>query len=137
VPLEQVIEELIELAKQMREAQRRGEELGLSPAELVFYDALEANNSAVQVLGDDTLRTIVHELVDTIRKNVTIDWTLRENAQALLRVKVKRILKKFGYPPDMQKKATETNWSKLPSFVENLRRLDLDYLRLHRLKTAE
>jgi type I restriction enzyme, R subunit len=137
VPLEQVIEELIELAKQMREAQRRGEELGLSPAELAFYDALEANNSAVQVLGDDTLRTIAHELVDTIRKNVTIDWTLRENAQALLRVKVKRILKKFGYPPDMQKKATETNWSKLPSFVENLRRLDLDYLRLHRLKTAE
>jgi type I restriction enzyme R subunit len=104
----QVIEELIELAKQMREAQRRGEELGLSPAELAFYDALEANNSAVQVLGDDTLRTIAHELVDTIRKNVTIDWTLRENAQALLRVKVKRILKKFGYPPDMQKKATET-----------------------------
>jgi type I restriction enzyme R subunit len=104
----QVIEELIELAKQMREAQRRGEELGLSPAELAFYDALETNDSAVQVLGDDTLRTIAHELVDTIRKNVTIDWTLRENAQALLRVKVKRILKKFGYPPDMQKKATET-----------------------------
>jgi type I restriction enzyme R subunit len=104
----QVIEELIGLAKQMREAQRRGEELGLSPAELAFYDALEGNDSAVQVLGDDTLRTIAHELVDTVRSNVTIDWTLRENAQALLRVKVKRILKKFGYPPDMQKKATET-----------------------------
>jgi type I restriction enzyme R subunit len=104
----QVIEELIELAKQMREAQRRGEELGLSPAELAFYDALETNDSAVQVLGDDTLRTIAQELVDTVRNNVTIDWTLRENAQALLRVKVKRILKKFGYPPDMQKKATET-----------------------------
>ena len=104
----QVIEELIELAKQMREAQRGGEELGLSPAELAFYDALETNDSAVQVLGYDTLRTIAHELVDTVRNNVTIDWTLRENSQALLRVKVKRVLKKFGYPPDMQKKATET-----------------------------
>jgi type I restriction enzyme R subunit len=104
----QVIEELIGLAKQMREAQRRGEELGLSPAELAFYDALETHDSAVQVLGDDILRTIAQELVETVRNNVTIDWTLRENAQALLRVKVKRVLKKFGYPPDMQKKATET-----------------------------
>jgi len=104
----QVIEELIELAKQMREAERRGEELGLSPAELAFYDALETNDSAVQVLGDDRLREIAQELVETVRNNVTIDWTLRENVQALLRVKVKRILKKFGYPPDMQKKATET-----------------------------
>jgi type I restriction enzyme R subunit len=104
----QVIEELIELAKQMREAQRRGEELGLSPAELAFYDALETNDSAVQVLGDDTLRTIAQELVETVRNNVTIDWTLRENVQALLRVRVKRVLKKYGYPPDKQQKATET-----------------------------
>ena len=104
----QVIEELIELAKQMREAQRRGEELGLSPAELAFYDALETNDSAVQVLGDDTLRTIAQELVKTVRNDVTIDWTLRENVQALLRVKVKRVLKKYGYPPDKQKNATET-----------------------------
>jgi len=104
----QVIEELIQLAKQMREAERRGEDLGLSPAELAFYDALETNDSAVQVLGDDTLRTIAQELVDTIRNNVTIDWTLRENVQALLRVKVKRVLKKYGYPPDKQQKATET-----------------------------
>lgn len=74
----QVIEELVELAKQMREAERRGEELGLSPAELAFYDALETSDSAVQVLGDDTLRTTAQELVDTIRNNVTIDWTLRE-----------------------------------------------------------
>jgi type I restriction enzyme R subunit len=104
----QVIEELIELAKQMREAERRGEELGLSPAELAFYDALETNDSAVQVLGDDTLRTIAQELVNTVRNNVTIDWTLRENVQALLRVRVKRVLKKYGYPPDKQQKATET-----------------------------
>jgi type I restriction enzyme R subunit len=104
----QVIEELIEIAKQMREAELRGEDLGLSPAELAFYDALETNDNAVQVLGDDRLRAIAQELVKTVRNNVTIDWTLRENAQALLRVKVKRTLKKFGYPPDMQKKATET-----------------------------
>lgn len=92
----------------MREAELRGEELGLSPAELAFYDALETNDNAVQVLGDDRLRAIAQELVKTVRNNVTIYWTLRENAQALLRVKVKRILKKCGYPPDMQKKATET-----------------------------
>ena len=93
---------------------------------LAFYDALETNDSAVQVLGDDTLRTIAQELVDTVRNNVTTNWTLRENAQALLGVKVKRILKKFGYPPDMQKTATETVSSKQPSFVQNLLRLDLD-----------
>jgi type I restriction enzyme R subunit len=104
----QVIEELIGLATQMREAERRGEELGLSPAELAFYDVLESNASASQVLGDETLRTIAHELVDTIRKNVTIDWTIRENVQALLRVKVKRVLKKYGYPLEKQRTATET-----------------------------
>jgi type I restriction enzyme R subunit len=103
-----IIEELIELAKEMREARRRGEELHLSEEELAFYDALEVNDSAVKVLGDETLRTIARELVDTIRKNVTIDWTLRESVQARLRVMVKRVLKKYGYPPDKQKKATDT-----------------------------
>ena len=87
----QVIEELIELAKEMREAHARGEKLGLSEDELAFYDALETNDSAVQVLGDETLRTIARELVETVRKNVTIDWTLRENVRAQLRVLVKRI----------------------------------------------
>ncbi|MCX5698648.1 MAG: type I restriction endonuclease subunit R [Candidatus Omnitrophica bacterium] len=104
----QVIEELVELAKEMREANKRGEELKLSEDELAFYDALEVNDSAVKVLGDDTLRDIARELVDTVRKNVTIDWTLRESVQAKLRVMVKRILRKYGYPPDKQKKATET-----------------------------
>ncbi len=103
-----VIEELIELAKEMREASRRGEELNLTEEELAFYDALEVNDSAVKVLGDETLRTIARELVDTVRKNVTIDWTLKESVQAKLRVMVKRVLKKYGYPPDKQKKATET-----------------------------
>ena len=104
----QVIEELIQLAKEMREAGVRGESLGLSEDELAFYDALETNDSAVQVLGDDTLRDIARELVDTVRSNVTIDWTLRENVRAHLRVLVRRILRKYGYPPDKQQKATMT-----------------------------
>jgi len=104
----QVIEELIQLAKDMRAANARGEELGLSDDELAFYDALETNDSAVKVLGDETLRGIARELVKTVRNNVTIDWTLRENVRAQLRVLVKRILRKYGYPPDKQEKATQT-----------------------------
>jgi type I restriction enzyme R subunit len=104
----QVIEELIGLAKQMREANARGEALGLSDDEVAFYDALETNDSAVKVLGDDTLRSIARELVATVRANVTIDWTVRENVRAQLRVLVKRILRKHGYPPDKQEKATQT-----------------------------
>ncbi len=104
----QVIEELIHLAQAMREANARGEVLGLSEDELAFYDALETNDSAVQVLGDATLRAIAQELVRTVRANVTIDWTLRENVRAQLRVLVKRILRKHGYPPDKQEQATHT-----------------------------
>jgi type I site-specific restriction-modification system R (restriction) subunit len=104
----QVIEELIQLAKDMRAAGERGEQLGLSEDELAFYDALETNDSAVKVLGDDTLRAIARELVATVRNNVTIDWTIRENVRAQLRVLVKRILRKHGYPPDKQEKATQT-----------------------------
>jgi len=104
----QVIEELIQLAKEMRAANARGEQLGLSEDEVAFYDALETNDSAVKVLGDETLRDIARELVETVRNNVTIDWTLRENVRAQLRVLVKRILRKHGYPPDKQEKATKT-----------------------------
>ena len=104
----QVIEELIGLARHLREAHARGEKLGLSEEELAFYDALETNDSAVQVLGDETLRNIARELVGTVRGNVTIDWTLRENVRANLRRLVKRILRKHGYPPDKQEKATRT-----------------------------
>ena len=104
----QVIEELISLARDMREADARGEKLGLSEEELAFYDALATNDSAVKVLGDETLRTIARELVKTVRSNVTIDWTIRENVRAQLRVLVKRILRKYGYPPDRQEKATQT-----------------------------
>ena len=104
----QVIEELLELARDMRAAQARGEALGLTDEELAFYDALETNDSAVQVLGDDTLRLIARELVDSVRANVSIDWTVRENVRARLRVLVKRILRRHGYPPDKQEKATQT-----------------------------
>lgn len=104
----QVIEELIALAKDMREADARGQKLGLSDEEVAFYDALETNDSAVRVLGDETLRTIARELVATVHANVTIDWTVRENVRAHLRVLVKRILRKHGYPPDKQEKATRT-----------------------------
>jgi len=104
----QVIEELIGLAKDMRNASARGEALNLSEDELAFYDALEVNDSAVKVLGEPTLVKIARELVDTVRRNVTIDWTVRDNVRAQLRVIVKRILRKYGYPPDKQEKATQT-----------------------------
>ena len=104
----QVLEELFELARVMLAASKRGEELKLSEDELAFYDALETNDSAVQVLGDETLRDIARKLVETVRDNVTIDWTIRENVRANLRVLVRRILRNNGYPPDKQEKATRT-----------------------------
>jgi type I restriction enzyme R subunit len=104
----QVIEELIALARDMRARDARGEQLGLSEDELAFYDALGVNDSAVAVLGDETLRDIARELVKTVKANVKIDWTVREDVRAQLRVYVKRCLRKHGYPPDKQAKATIT-----------------------------
>jgi type I restriction enzyme R subunit len=92
----------------MREASKRGEQLHLTEDEVAFYDALEVNDSAVKVLGDDTLKTIARELVEAVRNSVTIDWTMRENVRAKIRVMIKRILRKYGYPPDKQEKATQT-----------------------------
>lgn len=103
----QVIEELIALAKNLREADRRGEDLGLTEDEIAFYDALGVNDSAVKVLGDETLRIIAQELLRAVRNNVTIDWTVRENVRAQMRVMIKRILRRYGYPPDKQARATE------------------------------
>jgi type I restriction enzyme, R subunit len=103
-----VIEELIGIARDMREAEQRGEKLGLTEEEAAFYDALGTNDSAVQALGDENLRFIAQELTKTIRENVTIDWTEREAVRAKLRVMVKRILRKYGYPPDKQEAATKT-----------------------------
>ncbi len=104
----QILQELIDLAKQMREADKRGEDLGFTTEELAFYDALEVNDSAVKILGDETLKTIARELVDTVHKNTSIDWTVKEGVKAKLRSMVKRVLRKHGYPPDKQEKATQT-----------------------------
>lgn len=104
----EVLEELIGLAKEMDAATKRGEKLGLTDEEVAFYDALAANESAVRAMGDDKLKVIATELITQVRKSVTIDWTLRESARAKIRVMVKRILNKFGYPPDLQEEAVKT-----------------------------
>ena len=96
----QIIEELIKLAQDIRQADKRGEKLKLRVDELAFYDALADNPSAETFLGDDILKAIAHELVDSVRKNTSIDWQLKESVQAKLRVLVKRILRKYKYPPD-------------------------------------
>ncbi|MBN4079621.1 type I restriction endonuclease subunit R [bacterium AH-315-C08] len=103
----EVIHELIRIAKDLRDAQKRGESMGLNDDEVAFYDALADNGSARDVMGDEKLRFLSQELVQKVRKSVSIDWTLRENARAQIRIMVKRILRQYGYPPDMEKKATE------------------------------
>ncbi len=103
----EVIEELVQLAKQMSEATKRGQDLGLNDDEVAFYDALAANESAVQAMGNAELKFIAAELVTKVRQSVTIDWNLRESA-ARIKVMVKRILKKHGYPPDLQEEAVKT-----------------------------
>jgi type I restriction enzyme R subunit len=104
----QVIEELIKLAKDLDAASKRGEELGLNDDEIAFYDALASNDSAVQAMGNDKLKVIAAELITQVKKSVTIDWTLRESARAKIKVMVKRILNKHGYPPDLQEEAVKT-----------------------------
>jgi type I restriction enzyme R subunit len=104
----EIIQELINLAKDIKNADKEGERLGLTPDEVAFYDALEVNDSAVKVLGDNTLREIAKEIADKIRANATIDWSIRESARARMMVIVKRTLTKYGYPPDKQAKAIET-----------------------------
>jgi type I restriction enzyme R subunit len=108
IATQEVIEELIALAKEMEAATKRGADLGLTEDEVAFYDALAANGSAVQVMGDTKLKVIATELITQVRKSVTIDWTLRETARAKIRVMVKRILNKYGYPPDLQEEAVKT-----------------------------
>jgi type I restriction enzyme R subunit len=108
IATQEVIEELVKLAKQMRVANQRGVDLGLNEDEVAFYDALAANESAIKAMGDNKLKVIAAELVTQVRKSVTIDWTMRESARAVIRVMVKKILKKYGYPPDLQDEATKT-----------------------------
>ncbi len=103
----QVIEELIKLAKDLDAATKRGENLGLTDDEIAFYDALATNDSAIQAMGDVKLKVIAAELIGQVKKSVSIDWTLRESARAKIRVMVKRILNKHGYPPDLQEEAVK------------------------------
>jgi type I restriction enzyme R subunit len=98
---------LVEIAKEVREAKKKGEELGLTDEEIAFYDALADNQSARDVLGEDILKKIARELTELIKKNASIDWKLREAVRAKLRVMVKRLLKKYGYPPDKRQMATD------------------------------
>jgi type I restriction enzyme R subunit len=104
----EVLQELIQLAKDIRAARERGEASGLSDDEIAFYDALAENNSAVELMGNDKLKLIAHEVLESLKANVSVDWAHRQNARARLRVLVKRILKKYGYPPDMQDEAVQT-----------------------------
>jgi type I restriction enzyme, R subunit len=104
----EIIQELINIAREISKVDKEGEQLGLSVDELAFYNALEVNDSAVQVLGDEQLRMIAREIADKVRANATIDWTIRESARAKLMVLVKRTLNKYGYPPDKQQKAVDT-----------------------------
>lgn len=103
----QVIEELIDMAKKFRAAAERGDRLGLNEDEIRFYDALADNESAVRELGDEILKKIAHELTESLRQNLTVDWSSRESVRAKLRIMVKRILRKYKYPPEQQEIAIE------------------------------
>ena len=104
----QVIQALIALAKDFRAARQRGEEAGLSEEEIAFYDALAENESAVQVMGDQQLLVIAYELLESVKNSATIDWAHRQSLRARMRISVKRILRKYGYPPDLQEAAVQT-----------------------------
>jgi type I restriction enzyme R subunit len=103
----QVMQELVEMAKKFRDAANRGEQLGLTDDEVKFYDALATNESAVRELTDGTLKKIAHELTENLRKNITVDWSARESVRATLRLMVKRVLRKYKYPPDQQELTVE------------------------------
>lgn len=103
----EIIAELVALAKEMRDDQKRAAELGLTDAEVALYDAIIQNDSAIMEMGDETLKTIARELVDTIRRSATIDWTLKESVRARMRSRIKRLLAKYKYPPDKQEEAVK------------------------------
>ena len=111
---------LIPFAEQIKEADKKGEKLGLDFREYAFYTALEVNNSAVSILGDETLKHIAQELLKTVRSSTTIDWTIKESVQSALRRNIRRILRLHGYPPDMQEKAVETVITQAKMLAENL-----------------
>lgn len=108
ISMVEVLQKLINLARELWASRERGEENDLDPDEIAFYDALAENQSAIEVMGDAQLKVIAHELLASLQKNVTIDWAQRDSARARMRVLVKRILRKFGYPPDLQSEAVQT-----------------------------
>ena len=116
----EIIQELIDIAKEIEEADAEGERLGLTQNEVAFYNALEVNDSVVQVLGDEQLRIIAREIAEKVKANATIDWAIRESARAKLMVLVKRTLTKYGYPPDKQQKAIDTILKQAELLADNL-----------------
>lgn len=118
----EIIEELIKIAKEVKEADKQADQLGLTQDEVAFYNALEINDSAVQVLGDEVLREIAREIADKVKKNATIDWTIRESARAKLMVLVRRTLNKYGYPPDKQQKTIDTVLEQAKLLADNVTR---------------
>ena len=116
----EIIEELIAIARQIREVDGLADKLKLSKDEFAFYNALEVNDSAVKGLGDEILMTIAREIADKVRKNATIDWTMKESARARLMVIVRRTLNKYGYPPDKQQKAIDTVLKQAELIAEEL-----------------
>ena len=115
----QVMEELVEMAKKFREAASRGEQLGLTEDEVRFYDALATNESAVRELTDETLKKIAHELTENLRQNLSVDWSERESVRAKLRLMVKRVLRKYKYPPDLQEEAVDLVLRQAQVFGDN------------------
>ena len=114
----EMIQELIDMARDLRDSARRGDDLGLGEEELAFYDALAQNQSAVEVLGNEELRKIAHLLVEQLQRNITVDWHLKESARAKLRVLVRRILQKHGYPPDLAPIAVSTVLSQAETLLK-------------------
>jgi type I restriction enzyme R subunit len=131
----QAFEELTALAKEMKKAADRGQDLGLNPDEVAFYDALEVNDSAVKVLGDDTLKTIARELVENVRRNLSIDWTIKESLRTKMRIMVKRILRKYRYPPDKQEAAIKTVLER-PTYRQRAQQLQREMMALPTLADA-
>jgi type I restriction enzyme R subunit len=114
----EVIDEVINIGRTVRAADKRGEDMGLTDDELAFYDALETNDSAVAVLGDEQLRKIAREIADKVRRNATIDWTVKETVRAKIMVIVRRVLNKYGYPPDKQNAAMELVMAQAKNLAE-------------------
>jgi hypothetical protein len=120
----QVIEELLNLAREIREINKEPEQMGLTEYEYAFYTAIADNQSALELMGKEKLKELAVVLFQEVRKNATIDWTIRENVKAKLKVAVKKVLRKYGYPPDMQELATQTVLKQAEMIAQELTQMD-------------